>query len=189
MEQYNKTSELPLSHLDGYFRNLIFDALTRSTLKLKDLAEFIDAENIAIKIDYHPAPRNCTQCGKDMNEGYCFPDAGEYFCSQKCLNENGVTNEEMEQYYNDDVGYWTDWEHEELDREQRYDFKEIVVLDTNTRSFNFLEYPSDDDEMVLKFINAQLATDEAISHISTEKINHYQTVTKVIVKKIKSETA
>ncbi|WP_341323427.1 hypothetical protein NSQ62_08105 [Solibacillus sp. FSL H8-0523] len=187
MKQVNKTSELPFSHLGGYFKGLIYEALTRSNITLKDLAEFIDVENIALKIDYHPAPRECTQCGNGMAEGYCFPEVFEYFCSDECLRENGVSEKEMEEYYNDDVGYWTEWVHEELDREQQYDFKEIVVLDATTRSFNFLKYP-EDDEMVLKFINAQLHESEAISHIETEKIV-YQTITKVIVKKVESETA
>ena len=55
--------------------------------------------------------RNCTACGKGMNEGYCIGDGMEYYCSDACLHTE-ITHEEYMELYDDGEGdsYWTAWE-------------------------------------------------------------------------------
>ena len=54
--------------------------------------------------------RECTACGKGMNEGYCIESGMEYYCSDACLHTE-ITPEEWLELYNDGEGdsYWTDW--------------------------------------------------------------------------------
>ena len=55
--------------------------------------------------------RECTACGKGMNEGYCIESGIEYYCSDACLHTE-ITPEEWLELYNDGEGdsYWTAWE-------------------------------------------------------------------------------
>ena len=56
--------------------------------------------------------RNCTACGKGMNEGYHIGGNGiEYYCSDACLHTE-ITHEEYMELYDDGEGdsYWTAWE-------------------------------------------------------------------------------
>jgi hypothetical protein len=54
--------------------------------------------------------RECTACGKGMNEGYCIEGGIEYYCSDACLHTE-ITPEEWLELYNDGEGdsYYTDW--------------------------------------------------------------------------------
>ena len=54
--------------------------------------------------------RECTACGKGMNEGYCIEGGIEYYCSDACLHTE-ITHEEYMELYADGEGdsYWTDW--------------------------------------------------------------------------------
>jgi hypothetical protein len=54
--------------------------------------------------------RECTACGKGMNEGYCIEGGIEYYCSKVCLNTE-ISDKEFEELYADGEGdsYWTDW--------------------------------------------------------------------------------
>jgi len=54
--------------------------------------------------------RECTACGKGMNEGYCIEGGIEYYCSDECLHTE-VTPAEWDELYADGEGdsYWTDW--------------------------------------------------------------------------------
>lgn len=54
--------------------------------------------------------RECTACGKGMNEGYCVESGIEYYCSKVCLNTE-ISDEEWDKLYADGEGdsYWTDW--------------------------------------------------------------------------------
>ena len=45
--------------------------------------------------------------------GYVI-DEDEYFCSDGCLHDK-YTAEEYDQIYRDDIGYWTQWESDEVD--------------------------------------------------------------------------
>lgn len=54
--------------------------------------------------------RECTACGKGMNEGYCIEGGIEYYCSDECLHTE-VTPAEWDELYADGEGdsYYTDW--------------------------------------------------------------------------------
>ena len=58
--------------------------------------------------------RTCSECGKGMNEGYCFDGGRAYYCSDECLHKH-FTPEEWEELYDDGEGdsYWTEWEDED----------------------------------------------------------------------------
>lgn len=53
-------------------------------------------------------PRQCDVCGKGMSEGYVIHDS-EYYCSDECLAEK-YSDEEYDEIYDLDEGYWTEWE-------------------------------------------------------------------------------
>ena len=55
--------------------------------------------------------RTCTECGKEMHEGYCIENGIEYYCSDNCLHKN-ISEEEYLKLYDDGNGdsYWTVWE-------------------------------------------------------------------------------
>ena len=61
-------------------------------------------------------PRKCDNCGKGMNEGWCW-DMG-YACSDKCLFVDGYTKSQLEKDLEMDTIYWTEWE--ELDYDENY---------------------------------------------------------------------
>jgi hypothetical protein len=54
--------------------------------------------------------RICTECGCEMEEGYCIEGGMEYYCSDECLEKN-MTREEFEELYDGGEGdsYWTQW--------------------------------------------------------------------------------
>ena len=56
-------------------------------------------------------PRICSECGKEMTEGYCIENGTEYYCSDNCLHKH-YTDEEYNELYDDGNGdsYWTTWE-------------------------------------------------------------------------------
>jgi hypothetical protein len=54
--------------------------------------------------------RTCTECGKEMNKGYCIDNGREYYCTPECLHKH-YTLEEWEELYEDGGdSYWTEWE-------------------------------------------------------------------------------
>ena len=55
--------------------------------------------------------RECTACGKGMNEGYCVENGMEYYCSDECLHTE-ITPAEWDELYADGEGdsYWTEWD-------------------------------------------------------------------------------
>lgn len=55
--------------------------------------------------------RTCSECNKEMTQGYCIENGEEYYCSDECLH-NHYTQEEYEEMYDDGNGdsYWTEWE-------------------------------------------------------------------------------
>lgn len=55
--------------------------------------------------------RTCSECGKEMTQGYCIENGMEYYCSDECLHKN-MTQDEYLELYDDGNGdsYWTDWE-------------------------------------------------------------------------------
>lgn len=59
----------------------------------------------------HCETRTCSECGKEMAEGYCIENGTEYYCSDECLHKN-ITEEEYLKLYDNGNGnsYWTEWE-------------------------------------------------------------------------------
>ena len=55
--------------------------------------------------------RICTECGKEMKKGYMIGDGDEYYCSDECLFKH-YTPKEWQEIYDNDNGYWTEWEEE-----------------------------------------------------------------------------
>lgn len=55
--------------------------------------------------------RTCSECGKEMTQGYCIENGMEYYCSDECLHKH-YTEKEFEELYDDGNGdsYWTEWE-------------------------------------------------------------------------------
>jgi len=62
--------------------------------------------------------RKCDCCGSGMNEGYVIGDGERYYCSEECLNTL-YTNEEWQEIYDNEDGYYSEWE-------QGYDDQYIV---------------------------------------------------------------
>lgn len=52
--------------------------------------------------------RICSECGKEMTEGFVIDGGTEYYCSEECLHKN-YTHEEYMEMYEDGEGetYWT----------------------------------------------------------------------------------
>lgn len=55
--------------------------------------------------------RICTECGKEMREGFCIENGIEYYCTEDCLYKN-ISEEEYLELYDEGNGdsYWTQWE-------------------------------------------------------------------------------
>lgn len=70
--------------------------------------------------------RQCDECKKGMNEGYCIADGAEYYCSDNCANKH-YTDNELAKMYKDGDSYWTDWLPEEEDSGWDKDMNYIEV--------------------------------------------------------------
>ena len=79
--------------------------------------------------------RKCDATGEGMNKGFCVDDGMAYFKYDKDMvkylrdyekdfkidpNKNKTDEEILEEYYQSDYYYWTEWEDEE-----EYQYKEI----------------------------------------------------------------
>ena len=62
--------------------------------------------------------RKCDNCGKGMNQGFVWGDGEGYACSDECLFVDGYTKEQMDEDYENDAIYWTEWD--ELDEDGYY---------------------------------------------------------------------
>lgn len=60
--------------------------------------------------------RQCDITGQGMNAGFCIGDGAMYIKSEKHMSEH-ITNDteyaSMEEAYEDDYYYWTEWEDED----------------------------------------------------------------------------
>lgn len=50
--------------------------------------------------------RNCTNCNREMTEGYVICDGTKYYCSDACLHEE-FTEKEYRELYEQGQAYWT----------------------------------------------------------------------------------
>lgn len=54
--------------------------------------------------------RQCKICGEvNFEQGYVVEDGYYYYCSTECLHHD-FTDEEWEKAYEEEWGYWTQWE-------------------------------------------------------------------------------
>ena len=54
--------------------------------------------------------RQCKICGEiNFEQGFVVEDGLYYYCSEECLHHD-FTDDEWEKAYNEDWGYWTQWE-------------------------------------------------------------------------------
>ena len=62
--------------------------------------------------------RTCSECSKQMSEGYCIDNGYEYYCSDECLHKR-YTEEEYLDMYDSGEGdsYWTTWECDDVESE------------------------------------------------------------------------
>ena len=63
-------------------------------------------------------PRQCTNCGCGMAEGWVWGEGAGYACSEECLFIDGYTKEDLDVDYKNDVIYWTEWGIDEDDKEE-----------------------------------------------------------------------
>lgn len=55
--------------------------------------------------------RKCSDCGKEMSQGYCIRGGEEYYCSDDCLHEHYSEEEYLKLYDNGNGdSYWTEWD-------------------------------------------------------------------------------
>lgn len=81
------------------------------------LEEHINEEEVTLR--YNPMgawyyvekeePRVCSECGKEMTEGYCIENGLEYYCSADCLDKH-YSEEEWADLYATGDSYYTEWE-------------------------------------------------------------------------------
>lgn len=64
-------------------------------------------------------PRLCEDTGKGMVEGYCIGDGQSYTTSEEAMKKDVVKAgyKDMEEAYNDEYYYWTEWYDLDLEEE------------------------------------------------------------------------
>ena len=72
--------------------------------------------------------RKCDNCGKGMNQGYCWGDGEGYACSDECLFVDGYTPEQRDEDYENDAIYWTEWEELNEDHYFTAEGEEIEIV-------------------------------------------------------------
>lgn len=73
--------------------------------------------------------RKCDNCGKGMNQGYCWGDGDGYACSDKCLFVDGYTPEQRDEDYKNEFIYWTEWHEDEESIADEYYTKEGELVE------------------------------------------------------------
>lgn len=51
----------------------------------------------------------CSECNKEMNEGYVIYDGLQYYCSDECLHKE-LNEKEYKTLYEEGYAYWTNFE-------------------------------------------------------------------------------
>jgi hypothetical protein len=79
--------------------------------------------------------RTCSECGKGMNEGYCFDGGRAYYCSDECLHKH-FTPEEWEDWCDDCEGdsYYTEWDADDEDDDEISDGEKLTRIATALRA-------------------------------------------------------
>lgn len=67
------------------------------------------------ELEGHEKKRICSECGKEMVDGYCIGGGEEYYCTENCLYEH-YTQKQYSDMYDAGVAYWTSWVYEDADK-------------------------------------------------------------------------
>jgi hypothetical protein len=59
---------------------------------------------------YKKYARECDECGKGFNEGYCVDGGSFYYCSDECLHKHYTAEEWEEMCADDGDSYWGRWD-------------------------------------------------------------------------------
>ena len=86
---------------EGHFK---FVCTTRYELNI-----ILTTQDLRVK-DPEEDERLCSQCGKSMQEGFCFESDATQYCSEECLTKV-ITWDEYLAIHDNGNGdaYWTDW--------------------------------------------------------------------------------
>ena len=91
--------------LENTNQNIVFIKDSQKTMKV--LAEYL------VDIILDAEIRICDTCKSIMTEGYIYEEAGEYHCSDECLEEDrvkcGLSHDDIQGYFENDTLFWTDW--------------------------------------------------------------------------------
>lgn len=102
--QYNEYPEA--KNLEVYIKQ----QLGNDSVPLQNIVqEVYNKDELDDYIQSADSIRICDKCGNIMDHGWLFEEVGERYCSDECLYQE-VTKEEMKQYIEDDVAYYTEWE-------------------------------------------------------------------------------
>lgn len=71
-----------------------------SSNEIEDIINILEDNQIEV--------RQCTNCSKLMFDGYVVDDGHEYYCSDKCFDEE-IGMENLNKMYEDDEAYWTEF--------------------------------------------------------------------------------
>lgn len=86
--------------------------------KLKDKIDMANLQDWDKKKYPLKWPRQCSNCGCGMSEGWVWGEGAGYACSEKCLFIDGYTKSDLDMDYKNDVIYWTQWHIEDDDKEE-----------------------------------------------------------------------
>lgn len=67
--------------------------------------------------------RLCSNCGKEMHEGFVIQDGLEYYCSEECLTKHHTWSEYLAMFDVEEA-YWTTWEEDDIPEGQMSIFDE-----------------------------------------------------------------
>lgn len=92
-------------------QRIINDILEWCQNDMNYLQELINSLQDIVNNAETESKRKCSECGKDMNQGYCIENGEAYYCSDECLHKH-MTNEEYLKLYDNGNGdiYYTEWE-------------------------------------------------------------------------------
>lgn len=80
---------------------------------LKNLNHYTEvlSETTTKLLDIKEGKHICSECGEEMNEGYCIEDGAAYYCSAACLYKNYDRDEYLDMYECGSA-YYTDWKNQ-----------------------------------------------------------------------------
>lgn len=119
-KSYKRYSELAQKLISfGVKKTNIKDALISAHLLVEQLrgygsnsAAVYAHESICLIVEeIDETFRICSECEKEMSDGYCINGGEEHYCSDKCLTKHYTKREFMKMFNNGQSDtYWTKWD-------------------------------------------------------------------------------